>query len=96
MRIGYGVQMRHKIRRNASIDAQVAEAADRAIADGHHESWSQLVEVAVANHVEHLAVAKINSEVSTLDAETQAELIRDLHHALTPTAADWSALHGPR
>lgn len=92
----YSQRMRNKIRRNASIDIRIAEAADRAISDGHHESWSQLVEVAVAKHIEQLAIQQISNEASLLDADTQARLISDFHHAITPSSANWSPLHGPR
>ena len=92
--IGRFVQER--VRRTASIASDTAAAGDAAIATGDYESWSRLVDTAVANQLHADAVDRINQRLAALDPAREAALIARVHAATSATPASWSPLRGPR
>ena len=84
--------MQSKVRKTVSLDRDVAADGDAAIAAGWAESWSALVETAVAAHVRRLELATIAEDARTLDAEVEAAAIRRVQAAAQPASARWSSL----
>ena len=88
--------MQERVRRTASIASDTAAAGDAAIAAGDYESWSRLVDTAVAQQLHADALDRINRRLAALDPDREAALIARVHAATSAMPASWSPLRGPR
>ena len=88
--------MQQRVRRTAAVSRDVAAAGDAAITAGDYESWSRLVDIAVARQLHDDTLDRFNRHLADLDAGSEADLIARVHAATATTLATWSALRGPR